>query len=123
MKPKKATLMILIFPLLLSCAYAPKIKTTSVMKYLYQPYREISFCLPPEGKIHNLIAGGYFSVPLALCNKGDISMHSHPVYSPGVTSIVDWLTWEWRRSKYGDDCFGVMKKDFYRVYCKEKKEK
>lgn len=117
-------LLIVIF-LLFSCApiRARDItfhETTPEMKALYSPVQEFGFCLAPDGTIYNMQQYNFpvsmmFSPP-PKCYQDAIMMHSHPIWGEPFASISDYLVWKAYNKKYGNEYFGIMKKNWYKVY-------
>jgi hypothetical protein len=77
------------------------------MNNLYDPITEKSFCLSSKG-IHNVIEGNFISVPLPLCNKTDMVVHTHGYLSENNPTNVDERTWNKYKEMYGNWVFGIM---------------
>lgn len=91
-------------------------ETTLEMQGLYNPFIEIGFCLDPNGEIYNIQNGGWMTSPLPLCRQDAIVMHTHPVWAEPFANIADYLVWKEYKKRYGNEYYGIMKQNWYKVY-------
>jgi len=90
--------------------------TTSEMKAIYKPLQEISFCLSAHGDIYNVLQGGLMSSHMPLCQKDATVIHSHPVWGEPFPNFWDSNSWKKYKARYGNEYFGIMKKEWYKTY-------
>jgi len=101
--------------LLCSCSIShrqvstPELDKTVIeqMNMIYSSTQEKSFCLSSTG-IHNIIEGNFLSVPLALCKKTEVVVHTHPFVGEEEAMYFDIKAWEEYNKKYGNWVFGIM---------------
>lgn len=114
---QKIGILITVLFFITGCAIAEyKADTTMAMKGLYRPWQEIGFCLLPDGQIRNIQIGTVMTAPIPICNKGDIVMHTHPIFADPFASPGDVSNWKEYKRVYGIREYGIMKKHWYKVY-------
>ena len=114
----------IVFMLFLSCCAHGYTVTTDVpyptvvqqVNALYQPFREVGFCLNAGGP-HNIHVGSWMSAPMPICYPGDIVFHTHPVWAEQWASFVDLHVWKIYRKRYGHTQYGIMfRPDKFKIY-------
>ena len=100
----------------MGCASYTKYPTTTEMQRIYKATREITFCLSPDQEIYNVLNGGWMSSPMPLCEKDATVIHSHPWWAESGANSYDLWMFKKYHERYGNTKFGVMKRDWYRVY-------
>ena len=82
----------------------------------YDGWVEKGYCMGMDGSVSNVLVGGVMSSPVPLCKRGDIVMHTHPVWGERTANFVDFGVWEEYWKRYGNRMYGVSGNGWVKVY-------